>query len=130
MVELALAYGQGPTPLRAIAEKQAISEHYLEQLMGGLRKDGLVKSVRGARGGYELTKAPPEISAFEILFSLEGPLSPVECLDFEDTVCEQQQNCPTRFLWQRLQREMAQVLETTTLEDLRHEALRLAKPQA
>lgn len=124
MVELALEFGQGPTPLRVIAEKQAISEHYLEQLMGNLRKAGLIKSVRGARGGYQLTKKPADISTAEILNALEGPLSPVDCLDQEMT-CEQAQFCATKFLWQQLKDELTAVLAANTLEDLRQEALRL-----
>ena len=71
MVELALAFGQGPVPLKEIATKQGLSEHYLEQLMGSLRKAGIVKSVRGAQGGYQLAKDPAEISTGEVLRVLE-----------------------------------------------------------
>ena len=127
MVELALHFGQGPIPLKNIAARQEISDHYLEQLMGSLRKAGLIKSVRGAQGGYELAKAPPQISTGEIIRVLEGPISPVECLDEPgQPSCEKADQCPTRLLWERMHQRMNEVLDTTTLEDLRAEAQRLA----
>lgn len=67
MYDLAVHYGQGPISLKNVAQRQEISEHYLEQLMGTLRKAGFVKSVRGAQGGYEATKTPEEISVKAIL---------------------------------------------------------------
>lgn len=132
MVELAQHFGQGPIPLNNIANRQEISEHYLEQLMGSLRKAGLVKSVRGAQGGYELAKSPPEITAGDVLRVLEGPISPVECIDEgqEKDPCEKMDQCPTRLLWLRMHQQMNEVLDSTTLEDLRAEAQRLAtQPQ-
>jgi Rrf2 family cysteine metabolism transcriptional repressor len=128
MVELALHFGEGPIPLKNIANQQELSEHYLEQLMGNLRKAGLVKSVRGAQGGYELAKAPPQISAGDILRVLEGPISPVECIDEgkKKGSCEKIDLCPTRILWLRIYEQINKVLDSTTLEDLRAEAQRLA----
>lgn len=70
--ELALRKGQGPVPLRIIAESQSLPEQYLEQLMGSLRKSGLVKSVRGARGGYMLARGPEHITVGQVLGVLEG----------------------------------------------------------
>lgn len=74
--ELSLRKGQGPVPLRIIAESQSLPEQYLEQLMGSLRKAGLVKSVRGARGGYLLAGNPGDITVGQVLQVLEGSFLP------------------------------------------------------
>ncbi len=131
MVELALAFGQGPISLKNIAANQEISEYYLEQLMGSLRKAGLVKSARGAQGGYELARAPSEISSGDVLRAVEGPISPVECIDENGCrePCEKIDLCSTRLLWLRMHEQLNKVLDSTTLEDLRAEAERLA-PQS
>jgi Rrf2 family cysteine metabolism transcriptional repressor len=87
MFELALNYGNEPISIKAIAEKQAISEYYLEQLFGTLRKAGLITSSRGAMGGYVLSKSPGEISAADILNVLEGPIEISECISDEEMNC-------------------------------------------
>ena len=85
MYDLAL-YGSGdtPQPTKAIAERQNIPEAYLEQLISQLRRSGLVKSVRGAQGGYLLAREPDKISVGEVLRTLEGELAMVDCLIEED----------------------------------------------
>ena len=110
MMELAEKYGEGPTSLKSIAEKNNLSEHYLEQLIAPLRNAGLVKSVRGAYGGYVLSKKPEEISAGDIIRVLEGPISPV---DFEE-----EDDPAKRDLWIRIRDSIAQVLDSTTLASL------------
>jgi Rrf2 family protein len=76
--------GASVVSTRSIAESQGISENYLEQILSQLKEHGLVKSVRGAGGGFKLTKPPDEITAGEILRAVEGSLSPAECLDEPD----------------------------------------------
>ncbi|NMB17183.1 MAG: Rrf2 family transcriptional regulator [Firmicutes bacterium] len=126
MFDLAMRYGQGPIPLKTIAERQEISEHYLEQLMGNLRRAGLVNSVRGAQGGYELAFTPGEIKIGQIIRVLEGPIAPVECVeDGADPACERFDSCATRLLWERLRDSMTEVLDSTTLADLCEEAANL-----
>lgn len=110
MIELARQYGEGPLPLRKIAADNGLSEAYLEQLIGPLRNSGLVKSVRGAYGGYMLTRAPGEISAGDVIRVLEGPIQPVEGIEDEKQ--------PQRQLWVRIRDAVKNVLDTTTLEDL------------
>ncbi|NLJ85412.1 MAG: Rrf2 family transcriptional regulator [Firmicutes bacterium] len=123
MYELAMAYGQGPVPLKTVAERQSISEHYLEQLMGMLRRAGLVRGIRGARGGYELTSAPEAIRVGDVLRALEGPISPISCVDHDGfSECVRLEQCPTRGLWKRLRDSMTAVLDSTTLADLCREA--------
>jgi len=124
MYELAMAHGQGPIPLKTVAARQAISENYLEQLMRTLRRAGLVKGVRGARGGYELVSSPEKIRVGDVIRALEGPISPVSCVDQDGASdCERHELCPTRDLWERLRDSMTEVLDSTTLADLCQQAL-------
>ncbi|MBE3556179.1 MAG: Rrf2 family transcriptional regulator [Firmicutes bacterium] len=81
MIDLAAHYGTGPVALREAAQRQGLSEHYLEQLMGPLRSGGLVHSVRGAAGGYYLAKHPEEITAGHVIRQMEGPTEVVAGLD-------------------------------------------------
>lgn len=124
MVDMAINFKPGePIPLGQVAERQGLSEGYLEQLMTFLRKGGLVRSVRGAQGGYILSREPSRITAGEIVRCLEGPLSPTECVS-EDSPdqCARAEICVTRGLWEKIRKSVAEVLDSTTLEDLAREA--------
>jgi Rrf2 family cysteine metabolism transcriptional repressor len=110
MMELANRYGEGQMSLKAIAQKHDLSEHYLEQLVAPLRNAGLVKSIRGAYGGYILARSPEEITAGDIIRVLEGPISPVEFEEEEDPA--------KRHLWMRIRDSISEVLDSTTLQDL------------
>ncbi|WP_017185317.1 cysteine metabolism transcriptional regulator CymR [Alkalibacillus haloalkaliphilus] len=110
MIALAKNYGDKPIPLKAIASEYDLSEHYLEQLIAPLRNEGLVKSVRGAKGGYLLTREPKLITAADIIKTLEGPIRPVEEMDDEEP--------SKRELWKRIRDAVKDVLETTSLQDL------------
>jgi len=110
VVVLGSKYGEGPIPLRQIAEEQSLSEAYLEQLIPPLRNNGIVKSVRGAYGGYMLAKPPTEITSGDVIRILEGPIQPIEGL--EDT------DIPQHELWKRIAEAVRVVLDTTTIEDL------------
>jgi len=119
MLDLALHYGQGPIALKQIAERQGISEHYLEQLMGGLRKAGLVTSARGAQGGYQLAAPPDQLTTGQVLRALEGNLE----IRFDDggPLGGERHQLPrygTRHLWQALSQRIADLLDSTTLADL------------
>lgn len=124
MLELALDYKPDkPIPLFRIAERQGISEGYLEQMMTFLRKGGLVRSVRGAQGGYLLARDPAKITAGEIVRCLEGPLSPTGCVNEGDPEhCMRADYCVARVLWERVRKSVADVLDNTTLKDLCKEA--------
>ncbi|RLQ98110.1 cysteine metabolism transcriptional regulator CymR [Falsibacillus albus] len=110
MIELAKRHGDGPTSLKTIASAHDLSEHYLEQLIAPLRNAGLVKSIRGAYGGYILSKEPSEISSGDIIRVLEGPISPVEGIEDEEPA--------KRELWIRIRDAVKDVLDNTTIEDL------------
>ncbi|MCX7695037.1 MAG: Rrf2 family transcriptional regulator [Caloramator sp.] len=117
MFELALNYGNEPLSIKTISEKQNISEYYLEQLFGSLRKAGLVKSIRGAQGGYVLSRPPSEVTVGDILDVLEGPIEISECIDDEDN-CSRIEYCATRLLWIKIRDSVNQVTHSITLEDM------------
>lgn len=122
MYNLARHYGEGPIPLRHIATQENLSEHYLEQLISPLRKGGLVRSIRGAYGGYTLSYEPHEITISDIIRILEGPIAPVDCVTQEgEKDCSQIDDCVTRFIWRQLQDSITQVLDSITLEDILQE---------
>lgn len=110
MIELAKNHGKGPISLKSIAAKHELSEHYLEQLISPLRNAGLVKSIRGAYGGYVLGDEPTKITAGDVILVLEGPISPVEVLEDEEPA--------KRELWIRIRDAVKEVLDSTTLDDL------------
>ncbi|GEK58805.1 HTH-type transcriptional regulator CymR [Marinococcus halophilus] len=110
MMALARKHGSGPTSLKSIARDHNLSEHYLEQLIAPLRNASLVKSVRGAYGGYMLSKEPADITAGDIIRVLEGPISPVEVLDDEEPA--------KRDLWLKIRDAVKDVLDSTTLDYL------------
>jgi len=117
MLDLALNFGKEPVLLRDIATRQEVSEKYLEHSMSSLRNAGLVRSIRGARGGYILAKPPSEIRLSEIMEVLEGSMAPVECVDHPE-VCHRTDLCVTRDIWEKLKEAIDDILESTTLEDL------------
>ena len=111
MIELARKFGEGgPLPLKSIAQSNDLSEHYLEQIVSPLRNSGLVKSVRGAYGGYILAKDPKEITSGDIIRVLEGPIQLVEGIEDEEPA--------KRELWIRISDAIKDVLDNTSLEDL------------
>ena len=110
MMELASRFGEGPISLKSIAKRHELSEHYLEQLIAPLRNAGLVKSIRGAYGGYVLAKSPDDITSGDIIRVLEGPISPVEFSDEDDPA--------KRYLWIRIRDSITSVIDSTTLRDL------------
>ncbi|TEB08346.1 HTH-type transcriptional regulator CymR [Pelotomaculum schinkii] len=129
MVEFARHYERGePVPLIKVAENQGISEGYLEQLMTSLRKGGLVRSVRGAQGGYLLSQGPDKITAWDIIRLVEGPLDLTECVNEDEQVlCDWSNTCVTRVLWQRVRDSLRDVLTQINLADLCDDAERIRR---
>ncbi|MCD4779749.1 MAG: Rrf2 family transcriptional regulator [Candidatus Omnitrophica bacterium] len=117
MLDLARHQARGPVLLRDIAGRQSISEKYLWQLIPPLKRAGLVNSTRGAHGGYRLARQPKEITLYDIIVELEGPLNLVDCVDQPDQ-CEQFDLCVTREVWHELARVMKEKLQNITLADL------------
>jgi|WetSurMetagenome_2_1015567.scaffolds.fasta_scaffold00013_65 Rrf2 family transcriptional regulator, cysteine metabolism repressor len=98
MVELASQYGKGPAMVDSIAQKQGISKKYIHQLIIRLKAAGLVRSVRGPKGGYELTKEPDTITALEVVEVMEGKITAVECVS-DSSICSRSGACVTRPIW-------------------------------
>jgi len=117
MLELAANYGAGPLQIRLIAQRQNISVKYLEQLMVILRSAGFVRSVRGARGGYLLTRPPGEINVNELFGALEGPVVIIECVE-DNNYCARIVDCIARNLWVQVQKAVETVLKSMNLQDL------------
>ena len=122
MLDLALHGGDGrPVSLRDVSRRQQLSDKYLEQIVTPLSKAGLVRSMRGAGGGYLLTRSPADYTVGEILRPLEGDLAPVECATDAD-FCERCGQCVTVELWREIHRAVSQVVDHTTLADLMERA--------
>jgi Rrf2 family protein len=121
MVELARHYGRGPVSLTEIAQHEALPRPYLEQLVVSLREVGLVRSTRGAHGGYELGRDPAEIKMGQVLRALEGPLAPMVCASEDpahEGVCDRAGFCTVNLLWVKVRDAIAGALDSVTLADL------------
>lgn len=117
MLDMAAYYGQGPIESADIARRQYIPEQYLDQILMVLRKEGLVKSVRGPKGGHMLAKAPAHITMAHVMQALEGYVPPMECLPNPD-FCKLSHGCALREVWQKIDEMTQQVLTSTTIEEL------------
>lgn len=126
MLDLALHSSEGYVALKSIAERQDISEHYLEQLIASLRRAGLVKSERGSQGGYMLAHQPKEINVGMILRALEGSLAPVDCVSETDPAnCPKSEQCVTRNVWIKIRDGINQVVDNISLQDLVDDSMRM-----
>ena len=117
LIELALNEGNKPLQLRIIAEQQDISIKYLEQLVAILRSAGLVRSIRGAKGGYMLAKEPSQIKLTDVFHCLEGNVNTSECVEDKD-YCGRAADCAARQVWTKVQQAIEEVLQSITLQDL------------
>lgn len=117
MVDLAQHYGEGPIPLRAITKRQDLSRKYLEQLIFMLKADGLIRSVRGAKGGYTLARKPEEISVGQILEIVEGEFALVDCVKHPE-LCDRSPECLTRNIWEGLTDLLEKDLFSMSLRDI------------
>jgi len=117
MLDLALNNTGEYIPIKRIAERQEISEKYLEQIITQISRAGYVRSVRGSQGGYQLSRAPEEYTVGMILRLMEGDLSPVACLDATDS-CDRADRCVTVEIWQQLKDAIENVVDNVTLADL------------
>ncbi len=119
IVDLAVHNKDGQVSLKSVAERQGLSENYLEQLFSSLKKSGLVKSIRGAQGGYLLAKSPEDISVGDVLRSLEGTLCPVDCIDIEAPVnCDKADICVTAAVWAKIRDKINEVVDSISISDL------------
>lgn len=122
MADLAGQPPEAYIPLKEIAQRQGISEKYLEAVIKLLVRGALVSGLRGKGGGYRLTRPPEGYTAGEILRLTEGSLAPVACLENGAAPCPRADACPTFPLWQGLERVIFQYLEGVTIADLMRQA--------
>lgn len=119
MVDLAENSENGPVSIQSIAKRQDLSDKYLEQLLGMLKKAGLVKSIRGTQGGYQTAKPMANISVGDILRALEGDLTLVDCTGLEkETSCKAAKFCVTKYVWKKIDDSLEDTVNSITLEEL------------
>lgn len=117
MLELANRFGEEPVLMSTVAESQNLSRKYLHALLTPLRSAGLVRSVRGAHGGFVLARPPAHIKLSEVLHAVEGSLSLVDCVA-DPRVCDRSKRCPARRVWEALSSAVTDMLDHVTLEDM------------
>lgn len=118
MLELAQSQPDAYMPLPLIAQRQDISEKYLESIIAILSKAGLVEGLRGKGGGYRLTRSSANYSVGEILRLTEGSLAPVTCLEGAENPCPRAGECTTLPMWQKLDDLINTYLDSVSLSDL------------
>lgn len=118
MVDLGLQEEDGYISLKDISRRQNISIKYLEQIVTPLNRAGLVRSARGAQGGYRLAKAPGEYTAGQILRTIEGSMAPIACLECEVNECEHYDKCATIEFWEGINKVISDYVDSVTLEHL------------
>ncbi|UWG98118.1 Rrf2 family transcriptional regulator [Dehalobacter sp. DCM] len=122
ILDVSLNQHTGPVTISSISKRQNLSERYLEQLLITLKQNGLIKSIRGFQGGYILGKDPENITVGDVIRALEGPISPVDCVnDAHDTGCSRAEFCVTKRVWEELKNAMVNVLDSYTLASLMEE---------
>jgi len=117
LVDIALNGDGGPVLLKDIAKRQGISAQYLEHLVAPLIRAGILRSIRGAKGGIALAKSPEEITLSRVIEVLEGSVAPVECVD-NPSLCARADECATRDVWSDIKAAIMGVLESLTVKDL------------
>jgi len=119
MSEFARHYGEGPLSLADLARSQGISQPYLEQIAGDLRRAGLLRSKRGAQGGYSLARSPSSVTAGDVIRALEGSILPVQCVADKACVpCAHEEGCTARGIWELVRDRLVETLDAITLADL------------
>jgi len=119
MSEFARHFGQGPLSLSQVATRQGISQAYLEQIAIDLRRSGLLRSKRGAHGGYYLARAPEATTAGDVIRALEGSILPVQCVAEQKCVpCSLEDGCSARGIWEQVRDRLVETLDSITLANL------------
>jgi Rrf2 family cysteine metabolism transcriptional repressor len=119
MGEFTRHFGQGPLSLSEVARTQDISQAYLEQIAIDLRRAGLLRSKRGAQGGYYLARAPQDTTAGDVIRALEGSILPIRCVaGQEGTPCSLEDRCSARGIWELVRNRLVETLDAITLADL------------
>ena len=119
MLELSLRCDEGPLHIREISEAQKIPRRFLEQILLLLKRAGYLKSRKGHRGGYVLSRPPAAITVAEVIRVMDGPLAPIDCVSVTaHEACPMEGTCGLRWLWKDVRDAVAGMLEKTTFADL------------
>ncbi|MBQ8026177.1 MAG: Rrf2 family transcriptional regulator [Oscillospiraceae bacterium] len=118
MIDLAEHQTDGYIPLKEIANRQEISEKYLESILKSLVQAGVLSGLRGKGGGYRMTKSPDSYTVGSIIRLTEGSLAPVACLEGSSNTCARMSECRTLSMWQELDRLVNEYLDGITIADL------------
>ncbi len=124
MLDIAINYEKGPVSVKSLAHRQGISVKYMEQLIPLLKMAGLIRSVRGAGGGYTLSKDVHQIKLRDIIDALEGSMFPVDCVDNPET-CNRAKKCVTYNIWKDIQNTINNMLDSLTLADMVERQLKI-----
>jgi Rrf2 family transcriptional regulator, cysteine metabolism repressor len=126
MIDLANHTGSGPVLVQQIAQRQQLSKKYLENLLVVLKGASLVRSVRGAKGGYTLARGADEMTLLDIVEALDGPIALVDCTGKPEE-CTRWNICATRDLWSKVSDQIIEILKSKTLAQLAEEEVLKAK---
>ena len=118
MIDLAEHQAEGYVPLKDIAKRQGISKKYLEQIVLIFNKANLLQTIRGSQGGYKLALPPEKYTVGDILRASEGTLAPVDCTDTSAEECIRISDCPTKYVWDGLNKVINDYLDSITLQDI------------
>ena len=124
MLDIAINYEKGPVSVKSMAHRQGISVKYMEQLIPLLKMAGLIRSVRGAGGGYTLSKDVHQINLRDIIDALEGSMFPVDCVDNPE-ICNRANKCVTYEIWKAIQDTINNMLDSITLADMVERQLKI-----
>lgn len=117
MIDLAQHYGEGCVALKDVAQRQAISKKYLEQVVSPLVSAGLLHVTRGYMGGYELARMPQQINCADIVAATEDGLELLDCTSGK-FACERDESCLSQYVWSGLEKVISSYLEGITLQDI------------
>jgi Rrf2 family protein len=131
MLNVAVSNGDEAVSSADIAKREGISIAYLEQLLNKLRRNGLIESIRGPKGGYVLSKSASEITVADIVRTLEGSIYPVDCATrgTDGDSCKKGKSCVPKLVWHKLAKAINDCLESVTLEDLCDEAVKIGRKE-
>lgn len=120
LVDIAEQAIDSPIPLKDISQRQGISKKYLEQIVPILNRAGLLKTIRGYKGGYLLGRDAQDITVYDIVTATEGSTAPVACLDNPARICTRTACCQTLWIWQGLNQQIIDYLQGITVADIVH----------
>jgi Rrf2 family protein len=118
VVDIAINRTNVPVQAKEISARHNIPEQFLEQVLAILRRGGIIKSIRGASGGYDLVKSPKETSVGDVIKVLSGPFVPIQCVNDDQGICPAQESCSASHFWSKLKDAIETVLGGTTVQDL------------